>query len=370
MANSMELERVLDSLNYTKSPNFLVGKALEVERDFGHIFRKAQTECGLKGVYILNATSFEKSRSNVPVVYVCKAASESEAREIHRRVWNQNSVPFLLVVTPATIRLYPGFSYKRDVLDDPLQGALRVFEDFNEAMSLWRDLQAESINSGDVWNQFGRSVSPDRRVDGQLLANLRDLSNWLGTEGAVKDHRLAHAMIGKFVYINYLRQRKILSDNRLNEWHVDPANVFGHEARMSSFVELIEHVDEWLNGGMFPLSSAQIRSFGADNLRKVASVFAGEHAQSGQMPLFDVYDFSFIPIETLSVIYEQFLHETAHSSGKSEGEARGAYYTPVPLVNFMLDKLDAKSPLDQGMRVLDPVMWIWSVSGAVLSETD
>jgi hypothetical protein len=82
----------------------------------------------------------------------------------------------------------------------------------------------------------------------------------------------------------------------------------------------------------------------------------GEQTQSGQLPLpsFDIYDFSFIPIETLSVIYEQFLHETLNQSGESEGEARGAYYTPVPLVNFMLDKLDARMPLEREMRVLDP----------------
>jgi methylase of polypeptide subunit release factors len=85
----------------------------------------------------------------------------------------------------------------------------------------------------------------------------------------------------------------------------------------------------------------------------MASVFRGEDALSCQLPLFDIYDFSFIPIETLSVIYEQFLHDTLRPSGKSEGKVKGAYYTPVPVVNFMLDKLDALRPLQPGMRVLD-----------------
>ncbi|MFZ0962867.1 MAG: N-6 DNA methylase [Terriglobia bacterium] len=115
----------------------------------------------------------------------------------------------------------------------------------------------------------------------------------------------------------------------------------------------MQRIDEWLNGSVFPLSRTKIQEFGAERLRRVASVFQGGTAD-GQLPLFDIYDFSLIPIETLSVIYEQFLHATHHPAAKSEGAARGAYYTPVPVVNFMVDRLDAHKRLTPGMRVLDP----------------
>ena len=73
----MELCNVLNLLGYSDSPNFLVGESLEKDRDFGHIFRKAQDECRLQGVYLLNASAFDQSQSNVPVVYVCEADSEA-----------------------------------------------------------------------------------------------------------------------------------------------------------------------------------------------------------------------------------------------------------------------------------------------------
>lgn len=350
----MELDSFIESLGYSASPNYLVGEALDADRDFGHIYRKARAECGLRGVYVLNASAFDPSQSNIPVVYVCEAKSENEAREIHKRVWNQNAVPFLLVVSPATIRLYPGFSYQRDTEADPFQGALNIFENLNEAVENLGALRADSINTGNVWKQMGDVVTPDKRVDWQLLSNLQDLNEWLHEEGGIEDHRLVHAMIGKFVYIHYLRQRKILSDTRLREWGVDPDHIFSHSARLNSFISLVSHLDEWLNGAVFPLTQTKMREFGAENLRRVASVFMGQQALTGQLPLFDIYDFSFIPIETLSVIYEQFLHATFNQDGESEGAARGAYYTPVPLVNFMLDKLDSHKPLEIGMRVLDP----------------
>src|SRR5262249_37552059 len=54
-----------------------------------------------------------------------------------------------------------------------------------------------------------------------------------------------------------------------------------------------------------------------------------------------------IPIETLSVIYEQFLH------AEGKGKDSGAYYTPVPLVDFMLQELEDRSPLGAERRVFD-----------------
>lgn len=349
----MKLNNVLTALQYSNSSNYLVGTALGSDRDFGHIFRKAQAECKLQGVYTLNGSLYDQSLGSVPVVYVCEADSEVEAREIHRKVWNQNAVPFLLVISRGWIRLYPGFRYDREVSSDPMQGALEILEDFNQIASRLKSLRAESVDSGLVWREMGSAVTPDRRVDWQLLANLKELNDWLREDG-VRDPALAHSMIGKFVYLHYLRQRQILSDTRLNEWGIDPAHVFSHAAQLNSLLRLVEHVDNWLNGSVFPLSASKIREFGAERLRKVASVFKGQQVSTGQLPLFDIYDFSFIPIEALSVIYEQFLHDTRHPSGRSEGEARGAYYTPVPLVNFMLDRLDSRKPLTPGMRVLDP----------------
>jgi hypothetical protein len=348
----MQLDHILASLGYDQSANYLQGKALETDRDFGHVFRKAQQECNLHGAYVLNGTIFEKSRGSVPTVFVCQANTEQEAREIHRKVWNQNAVPFLLVISTGWVRLYPGFQYERDVTEHPLAGALRVLHDFHNVTSQLGPIQASEIDNGGVWRELGRSVTPDRRVDWQLLDNLNALDRWLEQDG-VTDRRLAHAMIGKFVYLQYLRQRDILSDNRLTGWGIDPGVVFGHNAKITPFLDLVRHVDEWLNGSVFPLSQQKIREFGAERLRKVASVFHGADPLSGQLPLFDIYDFSFIPIETLSVIYEQFLHAIINPSGVSEGQTRGAYYTPVPLVNYMLDRLDTRQPLKPGMRVLD-----------------
>jgi len=347
----MILKDVLGALQYT-APNYLFGDALRRDPHYGHILRMAQQACDLQGVYTLRGSAYGPSQPDVPVVYVCRADTEQKAREIHRKVWNQNVVPFLLVVSPGWVRLYPGFRYDDHAGDDPNLGALRAINDFRQVAAQLAPIRGEAVDSGAVWKEWGSHVTPESRVDWRLLKNLRALDDWL-YENGVENRALSHSMIGKFVYIRYLRQRNILSDAKLKEWGISYDEAFGQQARLGTFSELVQRIDEWLNGSVFPLSRAKVQEFGAERLRRVASVFHGGTAD-GQLPLFDIYDFSLIPIETLSVIYEQFLHATHHPSAKSEGAARGAYYTPVPVVNFMVERLDSHKPLTPGMRVLDP----------------
>ena len=122
---------------------------------------------------------------------------------------------------------------------------------------------------------------------------------------------------------------------------------------LGSFTRLCDELEEWLNGSVFPITQRALKEVGATLLRRVAAVFAGDEP-GGQMHLsFDAYDFSCIPIETLSVIYEQFLHLKKTDTGSSAGKERAAYYTPIPVVNFIIDRMDELQPLKPGMRVLD-----------------
>jgi hypothetical protein len=343
----MSSTAVLESLGYDQSPNFVdsveVGKPSSSR--FSHVYRKAAEDCGLHGVYVLND---HQRNVDVPVVFYCKARSEAESNLIHKRIWNQDVTPFVLVETPKMLRLYCGFRFSRHAEDERSRGILKASIAFNEVADRLSSLSANAIDNGRVWEIWGDEVTPRTRVDWTLLANLRELERELRNQGLTRD--LAHALIGKFVYLRYLRDRKILSDRKLSKWNIDPTDVFSRKAKLRAFRDVNRHLDDWLNGAIFPLETNAIRS---SHLQLVAGVFSGDSPQ-GQLHLdFQPYDFSFIPIETLSVIYEQFLHSP--ENGKlSRGRMAGAYYTPLPLVNYMLNELEMRRPLVEGMRVLDP----------------
>ncbi|MHC5537660.1 HsdM family class I SAM-dependent methyltransferase, partial [Singulisphaera rosea] len=204
----------------------------------------------------------------------------------------------------------------------------------------------EEIDRGEVWRTWERRIDPRGRVDWTLLDNLSKLGGWLRSHGLQKN--TAHALIGKYVYLRYLHDRGILSPLKFDEWGLNPDTVFGRHATVTGLRSVIRRLEDWLNGSVFPLKLTGTGAPAPKHIERVAGAFMGDDPITGQLHLdFQPYDFSHIPIETLSVIYEQFLH------AEGKGKDAGAYYTPVPIVNFMLQELEARQPLRPGMKVLD-----------------
>lgn len=340
---------VKDALGYGESPNFLRAPDLDEQpfSGYSHVYRKARAQCGLQGIYLLRDPR-SRHPTEIPVVFYCSAENETAANKLHQRIWNQGVVPFILVETPGTLRLYSGFRFDPRATDDHGRGVLAASVSFNEVIDRLSAFRAEAIDSGAVWDRWGQEADPRQRVDRSLLSELKTLEKELRKRGLERE--VAHALIGKFVYLRYLRDRQILSDRKLTKWRLEADSVFSHRATLRAFRELNARLDEWLNGSVFPLPTDTVK---AEHLQLVAGVFAGGTSK-GQLPLsLDIYDFSFIPIETLSVIYEQFLH-ASEKGQTSRGRQASAYYTPIPLVSYMLGELESRRPLKEGMRVLDP----------------
>jgi len=347
----METRELLDALGYGDSPNCLTGSELKHAPDYGHVFRRATEGAGLEAVYCLRppASGSDHLDDVIPVSYVCKADSFEHADAIHQLVWNQSVAPFLIVLAPQGVRVYTGFERREDASNR--QHLLE--SDLADVASRLDAVSSASIDSGSVWDRLGDQARPQGRVEWRLLADLERLEKILAEEG-LRESSLVHTLIGKLLYLHYLRHRNILSDARLGKWDLTWPEVASRTARMKAFSRLCTHLDEWLNGSVFPLTKQEMSDIGTDHLQRAAGVFAGDSPEGQQHLAFDAYNFSYIPIETLSVVYEQFLHLRPTPSGPSVGRKRGAYYTPIPVVNFIIDRLDEVKPLRSGMRVLDP----------------
>lgn len=347
----MPVADLVKALGYEGSPNFIKGRGLEEVAGYSYVFRRAKSTCRLHGVYTLSEKGQGKTGGPlVPLVYVCQATDKETAPVIHRRVWNQNVTPFILIETLGNVYLYSGFRYEGPPEDKPestpATGVLRSVKEFNRNMGALESFQAEAIDGGFLWREWEPEVNPRTRVDWLLLEKLEKLDSWLRATHLKK--KSSHTLIGKYVFLRYLKDRKILSDNKFEEWGINPETVFGRNATLAGFGELTKRLDEWLNGEIFPLDLNAPDAPSLDHLRRVAGVFNGDDPITNQLHLdFQPYDFSHIPVETLSVIYEQFLH------AEGRGKDSGAYYTPVPLVDFMLQELEDRSSLGTDRRVFD-----------------
>ncbi|MDO8544485.1 MAG: N-6 DNA methylase [Opitutaceae bacterium] len=367
----MSYPQIKSALGYADSPLFREddGEGLVAPAD-QHWVRSAR-EAGAKGTYFFR-TSPEKT-SVRPAVHLAEADTVDEARMIHRRLWNQGINPFLIVVLPNQVRVFSAFAYDPT---DPDVGSI-IDEPFHETTIpqvtvALAAFSADAIDRGEIWQTQAEHLGSDGRVDTTLLANLQGLSSVLQNE-----HRLpaktAHGLIGKFVYLSYLRARQILSDKWLqDEAQLDSTAVFSGEVfssgiTLESFRKLSKTVEARFNGKLFPIPWGSRLAPRADAIQKIAQVFSGEEVLSGQLHLpFTAYDFSCIPVEFLSSIYEQFLHaEPAESdAGKSKiaapgtdagnPERRGAHYTPEPLADYLISEINSVRPLKAGMKILDP----------------
>lgn len=73
---------------------------------------------------------------------------------------------------------------------------------------------------------------------------------------------------------------------------------------------------------MFRISESDFCTIGQDALDILIRLLQSEEISTGQQSLFDMYDFSILPIEFISNMYEKFI-------GKENQEDEGAYYTPT-----------------------------------------
>ena len=351
----MELAKLLDKLGYAESKNYLRQDKGDFNGvvDYGHLFRRAARDpCHLRGVYALR----ESRKVSIPLVYVCEAESEADAEEVHRLVWNQDTVPFLIINSPETVRVYPGFcrghAHRKE---RAVETVLEVF-DGTDLNRIAQTLHADAVDSGRTWTEWGQHIRPEHKVDWRLLGNLKGLDTWLKEEGGLAP-KFSHALIGKYVYLHYLRDRGILSPRKLDKWDIPEKAVFGRGATVEGLRALQEKLDEWLNGEVFAIDFGRRGTPRDKHVARVAGTFKGDKPVGGgrwQLHLdFKAYNFSYIPIEVLSIIYEQFLHSADGRGSKTKGRSAGAYYTPIPVVNFMLSELEERRPLTRGMRVFD-----------------
>jgi hypothetical protein len=359
------------ALGYKDSPLFREdeGEGLVALSD-RHWIRSAR-EAGVKGSYFFRTSPEEKAFR--PAVHVAEANTDDEARAIHRKLWNQGVNPFLIVVLPGQVRVYTGFAFDPEKPEvGKVTGALPTDEGVTHIIEALSSFTADAINRGEIWQREARHLGADQRVDITLLKNLEALGKVLQQQPHSLLPETSHALIGKFVYLSYLRARDILSDPWLkDEAKVEPTAVFNGEVfaadiTLESFRKLVRAVETKFNGKVFPIAWGSRHAPKADAICTVARVFAGEKV-TGQMHLsFKAYDFASIPVEFISSIYEQFLHakdtDAAHTDKSgvqstkdeaSDPEKRGAHYTPEPLADYLVSEVNSVKPLRLGMKILD-----------------
>ena len=154
------------------------------------------------------------------------------------------------------------------------------------------------------------------------------------------DRAAAQALIGRAIFTQYLIDREIVLPDRLQR-------LCGYRALPPILRDRIatERLFTWLsdtfNGDMFPPSIAST-PLDIGHLGRVADFLEAVNPQTGQTTLFP-YQFDVIPVELISLIYEQFAHAKelppTNDTASTEADLLGVYYTRLPVVSLVLDEV-------------------------------
>lgn len=321
---------------------------------YQHMLLRAWDEMRLSGVLTLNGT---------PTVYVrdeSKPVTPEVAAKAHLQFWNQGVATVLLLRDPEKVRVFssmksptdPKKATEREV-DERLVEQLDLATQASWAQRFYVELGTGHYYGGDREEKF----QPKEAVDAYLLDNLAAVRDSLVDQQL--EPQFAHTFLGRLLFTCYLCDREIValpdyfkgrSWRHLHELLADSDNPI-----QALYVSLFPALQRDFNGNMYDDILDEERShIRREHIELVHRFLNGDDIAKGrgQRSLgFWAYDFKFIPVETISAIYENFLE----SENRQDKRAAGAFYTPRFLADMALDMaLGGVGPLfAEGRRFLD-----------------
>lgn len=299
-------------------------------------------------------------KGNEPVIYVklLSQFNEDEIITLHRKIWNQNRVPFLYIITPGELRIYNCFEKPANPeLNENLDSDDRLIRHIKVAANLLEQINEFSkinIETGELWNSESvKKIKTESRVDFNLLENIKTARRELH-ENFKLSYSIIHNLIGRSIFILYLEDRGVINERFYDKFLSGGKTFFDIILNENALYELFSFLEVKFNGDLFPVTSDEKQTIRKIHLKYIYELFHGTNIQTGQTTLWRPYDFGIIPIELISAIYENFLRV---ENGEEYTSKHGAFYTSPNLVEFILNEIlpwPSEKDHEYNFTVLDP----------------
>lgn len=294
---------------------------------------------------------------NIPVAYFSRLsdADPDRLKQLHQDVWNHSKAPLLYVILPQEIRIYNGYARPAKTVEEFARGdsLLHHLKQLTDAEIAWQTIRDQLVwydrlhlDTGAFWTTLdGQRIRRESRADQQLLRAMDQVRRRLLDEGLANEW--AYILLGRSIFIRYLEDREILTQERMIQLTNGRADSYrGALDDLNTTYLLFERLSQRFNGDLFPIEKEERQSVQQKHLDSMRAFLDGQDLESGQLRFWP-YDFRYIPIELISGIYDTFLNS-------DERREAGTYYTPLSLVDFMLDQTLPPETIHPGMTVLDP----------------
>lgn len=265
----------------------------------------------------------------------------TDVASLHKAVWNLNEVPVVIIVTKDSVCVYNGFAYEKELSSLQLIGHEEVLGEFSYF----------KLVTGCGWEAYQKELSYHNRVDYYLLNNIQFAQKYIQKTGVSRN--LANRLIGKIIFLRYLTDRHVVLNfegQKRALTNEDLILLLQDKQCLSLLFETLQDGEKGFNGDLFRITKDELEGVPMEALNVLVRLLRSDNLEDGNMSLFDVYDFSILPVEFISNVYERFI-------GKENQEREGAYYTPRFLVDYVVENTVGRhlaASEKSVCRILDP----------------
>lgn len=348
--------RFVSQLKSEKNPDLYL--ALESATDFG-----------ATAVYF---RFYSNDKPPKPVVYIYDKSSLSNDdvtdATIHHKLWNAGIVPFCFIFRASEVLVFncgkmPQWDNSGETFTTSPHDLIKFTSDAQSKLDLYK---AQKFDSGLFWeSDTGSRFNYEQSAYQQLLDQLKKVKSNIISKVGIKNASLVKRVLMMLILIKYLEERK---DND-GKGALNPSEFYLlHNAQNPTLEGVLKNADTFLavldelskkehfNGQIFQLNEGERKALKEIEIFNIlrhfirgdVSFFSEGRHGIGQMSLWRLYQFNYLPIELISHIYEDFLTDI---NGQNK---KGVVYTPPYLVQFLIDQcMPLSKPIDD-FKILDP----------------
>src|SRR5581483_10768234 len=342
--NTIELQNtLLEALDFVNAPGFQPEVRWPNDRSIPHI----------SSAYFIEGN---------PAVYFSQFEEVNTAAlaQLYRSIWSQGKAPLLYVISRQDILVFNSYdgppSNPDEILSNDeahrhrllhhLQSLYDIETARQEIADKLRDYKRIFLDTGAFWQtEDGQHIDREKRADQRLLDSMALLRSRLLAMNLSSE--VAYALLGRSIFIRYLEDRGILTATLITQITNGLAqNYLTTLTSKEVTYDLFDYLHQRFNGDIFPVDELERQVVSEEHLRRIQRFLQKEDLETGQLSFWP-YDFSYIPIELISGIYDTFL-------SKETRRELGTYNTPLTLVDFIVEETLPLEKITPEMTILDP----------------
>ena len=352
---SIEINKALESLDFndksSQSTLFFTSQKYKSEEIFFEERLILQTAKTLQATAVF-FRRFGENQSSQPQLFIFDnnkgKISKDQLAEIHRKIWSSGIIPLYFVIDKTSINIYDARKHV-DFDRNSRKISIKPFEVIpvaREAHAKYQKYSAKLFTNGTFWEQKevqNRFLSKESS-ENKLIEELKKVRTHFIEESGLESS-LAHQLLVLSILIKYLEERKDEQGN-----HVFPPNYFNKYNQANSFcevlragkvVDLFDDLSKHFNGKVFELNVTDKAILAKANLSKLAE-YLDANVDNGQLVLWPLYSFEYLPVELISRIYEEFVDQR-----------EDAVFTPIHLARLMVDECMPIATPQKDFKVID-----------------